>query len=137
MQTLLSVPVNTSNVFKSLKSIANLFVSHDPQGRRLGSGGGTVHLMYEAYKSTNTELSFETWLETSDKCIVHGGGQSRRLPAYSAMSKLLTPMPVHRYSQGQKIDQCLIDQLPDHSCPPSSLFVPQEGGRVQRWESVC
>ncbi|EDM26062.1 hypothetical protein LNTAR_04411 [Lentisphaera araneosa HTCC2155] len=113
MQTLLSVPVNTSHFFESLKSIANLFVSHDPQGRRLGSGGGTVHLMHEAHQATNTELSFETWLETSDKCIVHGGGQSRRLPAYSALSKLLTPMPVHRYSQAQKIDQCLIDlQLP-------------------------
>ena len=110
---LLSMPEKAVEDFGSLKQLDNSFVSSDPKGQRIGSGGGTVHLLREAWQVESNEISYEDWLEQENKCIIHGGGQSRRLPAYSVQSKLLIPIPVHRWARGQSIDQCLIDlQLP-------------------------
>ena len=54
-------------------------------------------------------------LRSNRKLIIHGGGQSRRLPAYAATGKLLMPVPVLRWSRGQRLDQTLLDlQLPEY-----------------------
>ena len=59
--------------------------------------------------------SFDDWLRHSRKLILHAGGQSRRLPAYAPTGKLLMPMPVFRWSRGQRLDQSLLDlQLADY-----------------------
>jgi galactokinase/mevalonate kinase-like predicted kinase len=87
----------------------------DPPGCRLGSGGGTAHLLVEAWRRTGASDSFEDWLRSSRKLVVHGGGQSRRLPAYAPVGKVLMPIPVFRWSRGQRLDQTLLDlQLPDY-----------------------
>ena len=89
------------------------FAGHDPEGRPLGSGGGTVHLLVEAWKATGEGLTYREWLLTRRKLILHGGGQSRRLPAYAATGKMLMPLPVFRWERGQRLDQSLLDvQLP-------------------------
>jgi galactokinase/mevalonate kinase-like predicted kinase len=40
--------------------------------------------------------------------VIHGGGESRRLPAYAAASKLFIPIPALRWSRGQKLGQTLL-----------------------------
>ncbi|MCP5518179.1 MAG: bifunctional fucokinase/L-fucose-1-P-guanylyltransferase [Verrucomicrobiales bacterium] len=89
------------------------FAASDPVGRKLGSGGGTAHLLWAAWRATSEGLPFSAWLRESRKLIIHGGGESRRLPAYAATGKPLMPLPVMRWSRGQRLDQTLLDlQLP-------------------------
>jgi galactokinase/mevalonate kinase-like predicted kinase len=91
------------------------FATSDPAGSKLGSGGGTAHLLAEAWRATGRRASFPQWLQGSRKLLIHGGGQSRRLPSYAAVGKLLMPLPVFRWSHGQRLDQTLLDaQLPDY-----------------------
>jgi hypothetical protein len=49
------------------------------------------------------------------QAVLHGGGQSRRLPAYAPVGKILMPLPVFRWARGQRLDQSLLDlQLPEY-----------------------
>jgi galactokinase/mevalonate kinase-like predicted kinase len=89
------------------------FACSDPSGQPLGSGGGTANLFAAAWKVTAPQMAFDDWLRQSPKLVLHAGGQSRRLPAYAASGKLLLPIPVFRWSRGQRLDQSLLDlQLP-------------------------
>lgn len=90
------------------KSSASCAVAHDPVGAKLGSGGGTVHLIREAWRQEGT-ADFAAWREREKRLILHAGGQSRRLPAYAPSGKSLIPIPVFRWSRGQRIDQSLLD----------------------------
>ncbi len=91
------------------------FAASDPPGQPLGSGGGTANLLAEAWRATAPGQSFTDWLRQSRKLILHAGGLSRRLPAYAPVGKLLMPIPVFRWSRGQRLDQSLLDlQLPDY-----------------------
>ena len=108
MKKLLSLP---PNVVESCYDIARLskdefFCTCDPPGHKLGSGGGTAWIV-EKYEEKHSADP------TDKKIIIHGGGQSRRLPAYAPSGKLLTPVPVCRWERGGRIDQTLLDlQLP-------------------------
>lgn len=81
VQLLLSLPVPSVEFFRETHASPEWFATSDPPGVKLGSGGGTVHLLAEAWRATSGELPFEEWLADSPKLIIHGGGQSRRLPA--------------------------------------------------------
>lgn len=50
------------------------FMASDPEGGSLGSGGGTAHLLFEAWKSTGKGRAFVEWLRADRKMILHGGG---------------------------------------------------------------
>jgi len=85
----------------------------DPAGTSLGSGGGTAHVLAESWKQTGHDQRFGDWLRDNKRLMIHSGGQSRRLPAYAAVGKILIPIPVFRWAKGQRIDQTLLDlQLP-------------------------
>jgi galactokinase/mevalonate kinase-like predicted kinase len=106
-----------------------LFVASDPPGSQLGSGGGTVHLLVEAWRS-GRRAAFDEWLRDSRKLLVHGSGESRRLPAYAVVGKPLVPMPVFRHLPGQRLDQTLLDlqlqvyeQLYRHASPSYRVLV--------------
>ena len=91
------------------------FATSDPTGQPLGSGGGTANLLAEAWRTTAPGEPFAGWLRQSRKLILHAGGLSRRLPAYAPVGKLLMPIPVFRWSRGQRLDQSLLDlQLADY-----------------------
>jgi galactokinase/mevalonate kinase-like predicted kinase len=79
----------------------------DPVGYPLGSGGGTVHLLQTAAQAAGVPLS--AWLQQNCSVVLHGGGQSRRLPAYAAVGKPFVPVPVFRWAAGQRLDQTLFD----------------------------
>ncbi len=80
----------------------------DPPGGFLGSGGGTAFLLAEAWRESG-DASFSGWLRGPGKMIIHGGGQSRRLPAYGPVGKPFLPLPVLRGELGQRLDQTLLD----------------------------
>ena len=87
------------------------FYTHDPVDAQLGSGGGTAYLLHQAWSASNQGSSIKTfsqWLHSEQKIVIHGGGESRRLPAYAAASKLFIPVPTLRWSRGQKLGQTLL-----------------------------
>ncbi|MGE3310772.1 MAG: bifunctional fucokinase/fucose-1-phosphate guanylyltransferase [Limisphaerales bacterium] len=117
IQHLLSLPAMMARRFADLEGrpLPGWFAGHDPVGAPLGSGGGTAHLLAEAWRATAPEKSFPEWLRESRKLLLHAGGQSRRLPAYAATGKVLMPFPVFRWGRGQRLEQSLLDvQLPDY-----------------------
>ncbi len=62
----------------------------DPEGKRVGSGGATLHVLrYIAQREGEGENPF------SGKriLVIHSGGDSRRVPQYSACGKLFSPVP--------------------------------------------
>ncbi len=82
---------------------------NDPPDRKLGSGGGTASALLSAWQQTAPSTPFGDWLKNRRKIVVHGGGRSRRLPAYAPLGKVLSPLPVCRWSVGQRLDQRLLD----------------------------
>lgn len=115
MKKLLSLPPNLVECFHDVAGVSHkeYFCTSDPVGARLGSGGGTNWLMEACHQDESPELSFEEWLSSEKRILLHAGGQSRRLPGYAPSGKVLTPIPVFRWERGQRIGQNLLQlQLP-------------------------
>ena len=110
MKHLISLPPNIVKHFHELenKNKKDWYVDSDPKEKHVGSGGGTAHILSRCHVSESNEM-FSQWLNKEDKIIIHGGGQSRRLPAYAPVGKVLTPLPVFRWSRGQRLHQKLMD----------------------------
>jgi galactokinase/mevalonate kinase-like predicted kinase len=132
IQNLLTLPPRMAAQFERLEGRARpeWYATCDPEDRKLGSGGGTVNLLLSAWQTTGPGQSFEAWLHSSRKLIMHGGGQSRRLPAYAAPGKVLMPVPVFRWARGQRLDQSLLDlQSPEyqrvlnHGAPGTAVLI--------------
>jgi hypothetical protein len=83
------------------------FATCDPPGGKLGSGGGIAQLLSDAWSADGG--TFNEWLEAKKRLVLLAGGQSRRLPSYAATGKALMPVPVMRWSHGQRLDQTLLD----------------------------
>ena len=144
MKKLLSLPpnlvkkgANGDTVFHDITGLpANeFFCTSDPESHRVGSGGGTAWLLWQAFLNArhrdaqypsetilapeaslapaSLSVAFSSWLSTEKRILLHAGGQSRRLPAYAPSGKILTPVPVFRWERGQRLDQDLLSlQLP-------------------------
>lgn len=143
-QLLLSLPPNMVRTLRDLphEHGSDWFATHDPADRRLGSGGGTAHLLVDAWRATGNGATFGEWLQQSRKLLVHGGGQSRRLPAYAAAGKPFLPMPILRHSFGQRLDQTLLDfQRPLYErvlsqAPPGYVAMVTSGDVLLRFSAV-
>lgn len=112
LQRLVSLPPSSAACFAEADPVRarSFFAASDPPGRQLGSAGGTVHLLAEAWRGApGAPRSLEAWLAESPKLIIHGSGQSRRLPAYAAAGKPLVPVPILNSLTGQVPDQTLLD----------------------------
>lgn len=115
MKKLLSLPPNLVSCFHQIENVSDdeYFCTSDPVGHKLGSGGGTTWLLHECYWSEALNTDFASWLSSEKRILLHAGGQSRRLPSYAPSGKILTPIPVFRWSRGQRIGQNLLQlQLP-------------------------
>ena len=118
MKKLLSLPPNLVDCFHDITGLdrKEWFCSNDPVGKKLGSGGGTTWLLEQAFREDSKDaegLSFDKWLASDKRLILHAGGQSRRLPAYAPSGKILTPIPVFRWERGQRLSQDLLSlQIP-------------------------
>jgi len=113
VEFLLSLPPAMARAFPSLfsNSPRRWFASCDPAGRKLGSGGGVAQILADAWMAEGG--SFDDWLNSARRLVLLAGGQSRRLPAYAATGKVLMPVPVMRWSYGQRLDQTLLDLQAD------------------------
>lgn len=61
----------------------------DPEGKRVGSGGATFHVMKYISEQTEEEQCFRN----KRILVIHSGGDSKRVPQYSACGKLFSPVP--------------------------------------------
>lgn len=132
MKKLLSLPPNLVNCFHDITGYRReeWFCTHDPIDQKLGSGGGSAWLLWQAYASADGQEPirqnartfgewlrkgepFGEWLRKEKRILLHAGGQSRRLPAYAPSGKILTPIPVFRWERGQRLSQDLLSlQVP-------------------------
>ena len=83
-----------------LTQVQNTLVVADPQGHRAGSGGSTLHCILEVLRHESEAgqdvpdfSAAESILRELRILIVHAGGDSRRLPAYSPCGKIFIPLP--------------------------------------------
>ncbi len=67
----------------------------DPDGKRVGSGGATLNVIrYIAEREGSADFSGLRIL------VIHSGGDSKRVPQYSALGKLFSPVP-HELPNGR------------------------------------
>ena len=114
MKKLLSLPPNLVEPFHEVTGLdaEEYFCTCDPVGYRLGSGGGTTWLLQACFEHDGAE-TFDHWLASEKRILIHAGGQSKRLPSYAVSGKVLMPLPVFRWERGQKLSQNLLSvQLP-------------------------
>lgn len=143
MKKLLSLPPNLVGWFHDITGHpkSEWFCTNDPIDHKLGSGGGTTWLLTQAYENemahsdANNQKTFDEWLSSEKRLLLHAGGQSRRLPAYAPSGKVLTPVPVFRWERGQRLSQDLLSlQIPLYKkimdAAPSSLHTMIVSGDV-------
>ena len=78
-----------------LPSHTHFAVIPDPDGKRVGSGGATLGVI--KYIAEVTGSADFTGLRI---LVIHSGGDSKRVPQYSALGKLFSPVP-HELSNGR------------------------------------
>jgi fucokinase len=111
-----------------IPQVRNCLVIPDIDGKRIGSGGSTLHSLACVLHRERPDVgpaSFEE-AEAILSClrilIVHAGGDSRRLPAYSHCGKMFVPIP----AKGQpSVASMLFDRL------VSAFLKLPEGSRGQ------
>lgn len=137
MKKLLSLPPNLVNCFHDVTGHdrSEWFCTNDPIGHKLGSGGGSTWLLEACYAESSDGKSFDEWLASDRRLLLHAGGQSRRLPAYAPSGKVLTPVPVFRWERGQRLSQNLLSlQIPLYdkimSCAPDNMHTMIVSGDV-------
>ena len=83
-----------------LAEVGSVLVVADREGKRIGSGGSTVDCLRHVVdrERRDPSLSAEAILSRLRILIVHAGGDSRRLPAYSACGKIFVPLPGESYT---------------------------------------
>lgn len=86
-----------------LTDVGHVLVVGDLQGKRIGSGGSTLlclmHVLSRELRESDAGVDVHSWsdlqtiLARKRILIIHAGGDSRRLPAYSPAGKLFVPVP--------------------------------------------
>jgi fucokinase len=61
----------------------------DPDGKRVGSGGATFNVLRYISMQEDRENPFAG----KRILVIHSGGDSKRIPQYSAVGKLFSPVP--------------------------------------------
>ena len=109
-----------------LPQAKHALVIPDQDGRRVGSGGSTIECLAEVLRRESQlgedridRHSAEAILRRLRILIVHAGGDSRRLPAYSPCGKIFIPLPGDSRSG---LGSTLFDRLvPAFLCLPTGV----------------
>lgn len=82
---------------EQLPAATHYAVLPDPEGKRVGSGGATFNVLkYLAEQEPGAENPFAE----RRILVIHSGGDSKRIPQYSAIGKLFSPVP-HELPDGR------------------------------------
>jgi galactokinase/mevalonate kinase-like predicted kinase len=113
-----------------ISGVKSVLVVADPGGRRVGSGGSTVHCLLQVLnlemrtkRELKARLDPKTWEEALARLrilIVHAGGDSRRLPPYGPCGKIFIPVPGE---EGGAAGTTIFDRL-----VPTYLELPRPDG---------
>ncbi len=82
-----------------LPTSTSFHVIPDPQGQRVGSGGATLHVLSHLAKKLSgasdeaTATTLDNIFQKRKILLLHSGGDSKRLPQYSAFGKIFAPIP--------------------------------------------
>ncbi len=71
----------------------------DEGGMRVGSGGATLSVMKYVYEREK-KLTGQGHFENLRILVIHSGGDSKRVPTYSALGKIFSPVP-HKLPDGR------------------------------------
>lgn len=74
----------------------NYAVLSDPDGKRVGSGGAAFNVLryISEYESSRSGMDKKTNpFKNKRILVIHSGGDSKRIPQYSAVGKLFSPVP--------------------------------------------
>lgn len=74
---------------KRLPTNTKYMVVTDPEGKRIGSGGATLNVL----KCIAEKEGLDTEIQDKRVLVLHSGGDSKRIPQYSACGKLFAPVP--------------------------------------------
>lgn len=83
--------------FGYLPADTNYAVLPDPDGKRVGSGGATLNVL----KYIRSQEGCKNCFEGKHILVIHSGGDSKRVPQYSACGKLFAPVP-HELPDGRR-----------------------------------
>jgi fucokinase len=106
-----------------IPQVRNCLVVPDTDGKRIGSGGSTLHSLACVLHRERPDAgpaSFEeaeAILSGLRILIVHAGGDSRRLPAYSHCGKMFVPIPAKGHPS---VASTIFDRL-----VPAFLMLPE------------
>lgn len=89
----------------SLADGVQSLVVPDLEGRRMGSGGATIHAL-GVLAATVTRPASEWW-SANRVLMIHSGGDSRRLPQYSPSGKLFGALPAADGTASTVFDEML------------------------------
>lgn len=80
---------------KQLPASTKYVVLPDPDGKRVGSGGATFNVLRYIARECDLEHAGESDNPFANKriLVIHSGGDSKRVPQYSAVGKLFSPVP--------------------------------------------
>lgn len=65
----------------------------DPDGERVGSGGATFNVLRYIAECENEKGRYKDIFKGLRIMVIHSGGDSKRVPQYSAVGKLFSPVP--------------------------------------------
>lgn len=88
-----------------LLPVDRLLVVPDPGGRRVGSGGATLEALMAAARAFSTQTAGDglpSLFEGRRVVVVHSGGESRRLPAFAGLGKVLMPIGIDGAAGGPR-----------------------------------
>lgn len=80
--------LNQRRILGTLPERTRFHVIPDPKGKRVGSGGATLGVLQ--FLAQNAGTNDFKHLRT---LVIHSGGDSKRVPQYSALGKLFSPVP--------------------------------------------
>ncbi len=76
---------------KQLPARTRYLVLADPDGKRVGSGGATLNVLREIAKREGEDQA--DFFKDLRILVIHSGGDSKRIPQFSACGKLFSPVP--------------------------------------------
>lgn len=120
--------------------VDRLLVVPDPGGRRVGSGGATLQAMMAAAKAFSTRAvgdGLESVFQGRRVVVVHSGGESRRLPAFAGLGKVLVPIGTDGAGGGPRtMLETILDSLVHRAGPGDGQLLVTTGDAFTSLEGV-